>query len=256
MTHSLIYHDIARPDEVDGIGFPGPLAARYKLTPERFEQHLEAIVATGAAVGLAGEDGTRPGCAITFDDGGSSALVAAEMLERRGWRGHFFITTGRMGTPGFLEPEGVRELAARGHAVGSHSHSHPTYMGHLGRGEIAEEWRRSREELAAVLGAPPATASVPGGFLSDAVVEEAASAGYRVLFTSEPTSREAAQGAAAVLGRYTIWSTTPARQAAGYARGSRLVRGRLAAEWRVKKAAKTVSPAAYQALRRIRAVRR
>ena len=56
-----------------------------------------------------------------------------------------------------------------------------------------------------------------------------------------------------VRGRYTIWSTTPPRVAAAYARGAPLARLRLWLEWNAKKLAKTVSPAAYQSLRRVRA---
>lgn len=253
MTHALIYHDLVPPGAPDSAGFPGPLAARYKLDPTDFERHLAAIADTGARVGLAGEAAVD--CAVTFDDGGSSALLAAELLEARGWRGHFFITSGRIGTAGFLSADEVRALAAAGHAVGSHSHSHPTYMGKLPRAAIAEEWRRSRDELGALLGTAPDSASVPGGFLADAVIEEAAAAGYTLLMTSEPRSRPQRRGALTVQGRYTIWATTSPRQAAGYASGSVRARGRLQAEWAVKRAAKTVAPGGYMVLRRLRARR-
>ena len=119
MTVALIYHDVVTESQQDECGFPGPVAARYKLDPERFEAHLDAIAETGVTVGLIG-DGSQ--AALTFDDGGSSALAAAHALERRGWRGHFFVTTGRIDTPGFLTAAQVRELAERGHTVGSHSH--------------------------------------------------------------------------------------------------------------------------------------
>lgn len=134
-----------------------------------------------------------------------------------------------------------------------HSHSHPTYMGKLARREIAEEWRRSREELTALLGAPPATASVPGGFLSREVIEEAAAAGYRLLMTSEPTAKVTRSGQMTVMGRYTIWSTTSTSQACGYARGAALTRARLWVEWQAKGIPKRLSPAVYQRLRRLRA---
>lgn len=251
-TFALIYHDVAESDRREEVGFPGPLAARYKLTPERFERHLAAIAATGRSVGLA-EDG--PDCAITFDDGGASALLAAGMLEARGWRGHFFVTSGRVGSPGFLTTDEVRELAARGHEVGSHSHTHPTFMGKLDRTTIATEWATSREALAELLGAPPPTASVPGGFTTRAVVEEAAHAGYELLMTSEPSQRPPRAAGMTTMGRYTIWSTTPESQAAGYARGSLAARGRLWLEWNAKGLVKRAAPGVYQAGRRLRARR-
>lgn len=255
MTFALIYHDVVAAPEREQIGFPGSLAARYKLDPADFDAHLDAMSASGVDVGLVGLDGVGPTAAVTFDDGGASALSAAAALERRGWRGHFFITTGRVGRPGFLDAGGVRDLHRRGHLVGSHSHSHPTYMGKLPPEQILEEWRRSRDELADLLGEPPLSASVPGGFLSSAVIEMAADAGYRLLMTSEPTARRRSSGAMVVLGRYTIWSTTSPSRAAGYARGSRAARGRLWLEWTAKKVPKTIAPGVYQALRRVRASR-
>jgi peptidoglycan/xylan/chitin deacetylase (PgdA/CDA1 family) len=252
---ALMYHDIATPAEREQIGFPGPLAARYKLEPAAFEAHLDALTATGltaAPLRFGETPAPAPAVSITFDDGGASAPAAALALERRGWRGQFFITTSRIDTPGFATSQELRELARRGHELGSHSHTHPTYMGRLSRAELDEEWTRSRTLLGELLGSPPRTASVPGGFLSEQVIASAAAAGYELLFTSEPTARVAERGLI-VRGRYTIWASTPARVAAAYARGERLACGRLWLEWNAKKLAKTASPAVYQRLRRVRA---
>jgi peptidoglycan/xylan/chitin deacetylase (PgdA/CDA1 family) len=246
MTHALIYHDVARSGREDLVGFPGAAAARYKLDPERFESHLDAIAAARVTVGLIEE---RPDAALTFDDGGASALLIADALERRAWRGHFFIVTGRIGTAGFLDPDGVRELARRGHGVGSHSESHPTYMGTLSRTELAGEWRRSRASLADILGAEPATAAVPGGFVSRAVIEEAARAGYGVLMTSHPSSAPWSQDGIQVHGRYTVWRATTAARASAYARGAVLARSTLWLSWQVKGAPKRLSPRAYELVR-------
>jgi hypothetical protein len=54
MTVALIYHDVVAASRQDECGFPGPVAGRYKLEPERFEAHLDAIAATGVTVGLIG----------------------------------------------------------------------------------------------------------------------------------------------------------------------------------------------------------
>ncbi len=249
---TLMYHDVASPQAREEVGFPGSLAARYKLTPEHFEAHLDAVRASGLEVGTLDGLGPAPAVAITFDDGGRSAPIAAGALERRGWRGQFFITTSLIGTPGFLTAEELLALHRGGHVIGSHSHTHPTYMGRLSRAELETEWQRSRDVLGELLGAAPRTASVPGGFLSSEVIATAARAGYELLFTSEPSGR-LLQRELAVRGRYTIWATTPARVAAAYARGEPLACGRLWLEWNAKKLAKSLSPAVYQALRRARA---
>jgi len=249
---TLTYHDIAAREQREQVGFPGALAARYKLEPDAFEAHLDALAATGLEVGTLDADGAPPELQLSFDDGGKSALLAAEALERRGWRGHFFVTTGRLGTSGFLSADELRELSERGHLIGSHSHSHPTYMGRLTDEQLDRQWTRSRTVIAEILGTPPRTASVPGGYLSRAVIAAAGAAGYELLFTSEPTGR-VLQREIEVRGRYTIWATTPASVAVAYASGKRIARARLWLEWNAKKLAKHVSPSAYQALRHVRA---
>jgi peptidoglycan/xylan/chitin deacetylase (PgdA/CDA1 family) len=246
MTFALIYHDIADPGEEDEYGFPGAAAARYKLSPDRFEAHLDAIAEARVAIGLAQDDAQA---VLTFDDGGASAMRVAEALERRGWRGHYFITTSRIGSAGFLGVEELRELAQRGHEVGSHSHSHPTYMGALSRGEIEREWCQSRDALNEILGAAPVTAAVPGGFVSRDVVEEAARAGYRLLMTSFPTARSTWHDGLRVDGRYTVWRNTSSKRAAAYARGDRVARASLWLSWQAKSAPKKLSPRMYELLR-------
>jgi peptidoglycan/xylan/chitin deacetylase (PgdA/CDA1 family) len=246
VTFVLIYHDLARIGEEDRFGLPGPAAARYKLDPGRFETHLEAITRAGVRVGLV-DDG--PDAALTFDDGGASSLQAAEALERRHWRGHFLVITGRIATPGFLDGAQIRELIRRGHEVGSHSHSHPTYMGTLTRKELAREWRQSADVLGEITGSAPRSASVPGGFVSREVIDEAAGAGYRLLMTSQPTAKTVWRDGMRIQGRYTIWASTSRDRAAAYARGERVARGSLWLAWQLKSAPKRLSPRAYEAVR-------
>lgn len=246
MTFVLTYHDVADRDEQDACGFPGAAAARYKLTPSHFAAHLDAISATGRTVGLLAE---QPDAALTFDDGGASAPLIAEALEQRGWRGHFFITTGRVGSKGFLDPDAIRELCARGHDVGSHSVSHPTYMALLSAAELAREWQESAEALAEILGRPPTTAAVPGGFVSDDVLSEAARAGYRTLLTSYPSASSTWIGGMQVRGRYAVWARTSPGRAAGYARGDLLARSTLWLASQAKNAPKRISPKTYELVR-------
>jgi peptidoglycan/xylan/chitin deacetylase (PgdA/CDA1 family) len=243
MTRTLIYHDVTTVEARERTGFPGPGAAAYKLTPEDFEAHLDAIAATGVSVG--------PGAAaaMSFDDGGASAIAIADALERRGWRGLFFVVSGRVGGEGFLDADGVRELARRGHTVGSHSHTHPSRMAALSPAEIGDEWARSRAALGDLLGSAPAAAAVPGGSLSEAVYAGAARAGYELLFTSAPLARTRTVGGMTVAGRYAIWAGTPPRVAAAYARGAVWPRLRLRAGYDVKRAARRLGPRTYERLR-------
>ena len=130
---AIMYHDVVENGDFESSGFPGEGAHVYKLRRQDFERHLEAIAGATTAVGTVSQLDGRP-VLLTFDDGGSSFHhPIADLLEGRGWRGHFFITTDRIGSPGFLTEAQLRELHRRGHIIGSHSCSHPTRMAALSR---------------------------------------------------------------------------------------------------------------------------
>jgi peptidoglycan/xylan/chitin deacetylase (PgdA/CDA1 family) len=247
-----MYHDVVGRDERDRAGFPGPVAAAYKLEPARFLAHLDALTARGVKLGLYQE---RPDAVLTFDDGGASVPWIADELEQRGLRGAFFIITGRIGTPGFVDADQVRALAQRGHEVGSHSDTHPTYMGRLGSRELAHEWTQSREVLAELLGAPPVSAAAPGGSVSSELIKQVGRAGYDRLFTSTPRASPVRREGIEVVGRYTIWAKDPPELAAAFATGALAPRARRWLAWQVKSAAKRASPRAYEAARAARAGR-
>lgn len=256
----LLYHDVIQGDiqgNADASGFPGSGAARYKLGLTEFNAHLEAI-ATSVRVPpmlLPSPDAAIPdpmSLVLTFDDGGlSAATVIAGELERRDWRGHFFITADYIGQPGFVGRDQIRDLARRGHSIGSHSCSHPTRMSCCSRPQLLDEWRRSRDILSTILGVPVTSASVPGGYYSRAVAETAAEAGYVQLFNSEPTTHITSVGGCKVIGRYAIYHGMTAQKAAALAAGSTLALWRQSASWKLKKFLKTIGGPAYLGLRRM-----
>ena len=234
---SIMYHDVVENGDFAASGFPGEGANVYKLRREDFERHLDAL----------GETRVH----LTFDDGGASFLdPIAGMLEERGRRGWFFITTGRIGTPGFLSADQVRELHRRGHTVGSHSDTHPTRMAALTRAEMDREWRVSLDRLSGVVGAHVTTASVPGGYYSREVGRAAAAQGIAQLFTSEPTARVANVDGCMVYGRYVVMRGMPAAWSAGFAAGSPAYCWRQTALWKAKRVAKALGGEAYLKVRR------
>jgi peptidoglycan/xylan/chitin deacetylase (PgdA/CDA1 family) len=219
------------------------------LRREDFVRHLDAIARATAAVGTVRQFEGRP-VLLTFDDGGvSSHHPIADLLESRGWRGHFFITTDRIGTPGFLTEPQLRELHRRGHIVGSHSCSHPTRMAALTRAGLDREWRESLARLSAVLGGPVKVASVPGGYYSRAVAESAAAAGVEVLFTSEPTAQVAVLNGCRVLGRYAVRRGMTPEWSAGFAAGRPSQCWRQSALWKAKRVAKALGGGRYLQIR-------
>jgi peptidoglycan/xylan/chitin deacetylase (PgdA/CDA1 family) len=130
----------------------------------------------------------------------------AEELSQRGWRGHFFIVTGRIGERTFLKPSDIIAIRDAGHIIGSHSHTHPDIFRELTPERMRLEWRVSSEILSALLGEPCVAASVPGGDSSLEVMQMASDCGYRYLFTSEPLLRPARVGSTWILGRLGIKS--------------------------------------------------
>jgi peptidoglycan/xylan/chitin deacetylase (PgdA/CDA1 family) len=240
---SLMYHDVVEDGQWDSSGFAGADAAVYKLEAREFERHLDAIAAARAPVGLIG-DASWP-VFLTFDDGGVSATRAASALEARGWRGHFFITTDRLGEPAFLSRDQVGDLRRRGHIIGSHSCSHPLRISHCDDSELAHEWRESVKILSSLISEPVTVASVPGGFYSRRVAEAAAAAGIRYLFTSEPTARVRTVNGCAILGRYYVQRGMSPEMSAAFAVGRRSARMKQAMLWKLKKAAKTLGGGMY-----------
>src|SRR5439155_10010305 len=123
---SFAYHDITDTPYESGVQSPG--ASAYTLGRAAFRRHLDAF----AGVSLRPElvtaiDPTAPGrhLVLTFDDGGKSALEVGDALARRGWRGHFFIITSRIGERTFLDAAGIRSLRRSGQIIRTHSRTHP-----------------------------------------------------------------------------------------------------------------------------------
>ncbi len=213
---TLLYHDVTEPGRAASSGFSSSDADIYKLEPEVFERHLEAIAGTRNCPESTVFDLVQNGSIrdkipvfLSFDDGGASARTIADMLDGRGWKGHFFITTDFIGSPAFATAADLRDLRARGHVVGSHSCSHPPRISFLSDNELQLEWQKSVDTLQEILGEKVETGSVPGGFYSTRVVEFASRAGIRALFNSEPVVRVSRIGGCAVIGRFGLQRDSP-----------------------------------------------
>ncbi len=207
------FHEVT--DDPRSTGFQRSGAMPFTLSRRAFAEHLDAIAASPWSPRRVTEvegPGTGRCVLLTFDDGGRSALDAADELSRRGWRGHFFVVTSRVGSSTFLGAAEIRYLHECGHVIGSHSHTHPNIFRELSRAAMMAEWHRSASLLSDLLGVPCETASVPGGEISRSVLESGAEAGFRSLFTVEPRLRPWNVRECRVFGRYIIKvGTSPSR---------------------------------------------
>jgi len=251
---ALMYHDVVEGDDWDSSGFPGPEAATYKVRSEDFNAHVEAIRSAAGVegVGLAAEQGGEDGprVVLTFDDGGVSASsLIAPALEEPGWRAYFFVTTARIGHPGFLSDSLIRQLEARGHVVGAHTHTHPLRMAACTPEQLSHEWQTSAGILGDILGHAITAASVPGGYYSLKVARAAAACGIQTLFNSEPTTRTRLVDGCRVIGRYTLRRDDAPSLPGALAGGHRTARLRQAALWKTKGIAKTLGGKSYLKLR-------
>lgn len=250
---SLAYHDVVDDRPVSHTDIR-PAIAFYTLTRDRFQQHLRSIGEQHAPVGVIRsfrQWGKEVPTFLTFDDGAMNAYCAAEELEKRGWRGHFFITTNWIGRPEFLNRRQIRELHERGHVIGSHSCSHPARMSHLAGKQLRKEWSESCAILSDILGEAVKIASVPDGYYSRNVGQAAAAAGLEVLFTSEATAVSQVMDGCLILGRYLIHSDTRAELAGALAAGCRWPRWKQTLLWEVKKVLKGVMGESYLTARRM-----
>lgn len=255
-TRALVlgYHDLVSTSAPRS-GFTNPEAGRYKTTEADFRRHLDQLAADPAVApttvrGAHEVPDDAIFRALTFDDGGSNAVLVADILEEHGWRGHFFVVTDRIGSPGFLGAADILDLVARGHVVGTHSRSHPSAMARMAPEAVHEEWAGSRQVLQDIIGSPVVTASVPGGSTSPMVETVAAASGIEVLFTSEPTARILDRDGCLVVGRYQLYGRDTPDVALAIARGDRSPRLRRALSWGTRRAAQRVLGPSYFWIRR------
>ncbi len=254
---TLLYHDVIEAGRAAESGFSSADADLYKLRTADFERHLDAIGKTGRTARLTvaellahPERQQEVPIFLSFDDGGASALATADLLDGRGWKGHFFITTDFIDSAAFVTSHGIRDLHARGHIVGSHSCSHPARISYLTDAELGREWRQSVQKLEEILGAKIETASVPGGFYTRRVAEFASRAGIRALFNSEPVTGVSQVESCLLIGRFGLQRDSPPELAARFAKGDGLTLWREAAFWNAKKLVKAVGGERWLAFRK------
>ncbi|HLW43896.1 MAG TPA: polysaccharide deacetylase family protein [Candidatus Acidoferrales bacterium] len=87
--------------------------------------------------------------ALTFDDGPNPAATPAllDLLHAHSVRATFFL----IGSHVRAFPALAREIAARGHAIGNHTETHPSLI-FLPRARLREELNRCREALLSAVG--------------------------------------------------------------------------------------------------------
>lgn len=177
----LMYH---------GVGSPARFGEeRYTVSERAFADQLAILGRTGRVASLESLlDGSAPPGAIvlTFDDGERSVVSGAlPRMQEHGLVGAVFVTTGWIGTEGYLTAEELVLLERQGWTVGSHGVTH-RFLSDLDDHQLEQELVQSRETLHRLQGRTPRQRdiSLPGGRRSVRVVQAVRRAGYRSLCTS------------------------------------------------------------------------
>ena len=205
----LMYHDVYCK-EVKESGFQAIGAIPYKITKNAFEEQVKAISQYCEAKLL-----PKSSVVFTFDDGGISfSTVIPEVLEKYGFKGLFYISTQYIGTERFLTEEHIRELAANGHEIGAHSHSHPAYdeAASMNADQLRNEWKESIGIMNRILGTNIKSVSLPNGYSTKVVLDYLEEQGIERIYISTPTTRISHHGSAQLIGRYAIQMGTSLQQ--------------------------------------------
>lgn len=189
----LCYHSVDRTDD--------PVLAPYSVPPDQFGEHLDSLVRRGYtfispdelfAFRFAGAPVPKRAALLTFDDGYADLVnLARETLRPRGIRALVFVVSGmhsnewdRAGGAAnlpLLDDDGLRQLAALGVEIGSHSRTH-RLMPLLEDAELGSETQGSLDELTARGVPSPRFFAYPYGARNAAAVKAVAEAGFLAAF--------------------------------------------------------------------------
>ena len=126
-----------------------------------------------------------PSVRLSFDDGNQSDVdCALPALRERGLTADFFVVAGRLGQPGSLDDDAVRELRTHGMGIGTHGMWHRSWRG-MDERERAEEFVTARARLAGLTGVPVDAAACPRGQYDRRVLSDLRALGYRRVYTSD-----------------------------------------------------------------------
>jgi peptidoglycan/xylan/chitin deacetylase (PgdA/CDA1 family) len=215
----LMYHELEMPGR--------PLCqteagyVRYILAAADFRAQMQALKDAGwrgLSVGEALTFQENPGVTITFDDGcETDLLAAAPILQKFGFGATFYITSGLVGTRGYLSAQQVRELGGLGFEIGCHSMTH-AYLPDLDDVRLHEEVAGAKVKLEEILGRPVVHFSCPGGRYDQRLKDFARAAGYQTVATSR-THANSESSDLFELGRVAVMRDTPIKVLTAWSQG-------------------------------------
>jgi hypothetical protein len=174
----LLYHHVSDAGKTRYFVPVAQFKAQMKLLADEGYQSISISQLAGAL--RDGSDLPEKPVVLTFDDGYEDIYENAfPILSQYHFTGVAYIITGTLGTKlsyGYMQAPELKELAAAGWEIGSHSISHTDLKtSKLGMGT---ELRQSREDLEALLGVPVHSFSYPFGSATAWVQGQVKNYGY------------------------------------------------------------------------------
>jgi hypothetical protein len=180
----LMYHELELPRRPLCQSAPGYV--RYIVSEADFRRQVGFLRESGLPVMDVTQSfaSTGDGIVMTFDDGSETDLLtAAPILREAGFHATFYVTTGFLGSRGYLLPGQVRELNDMGFEIGCHSMTHP-YLDDVNDSQLQCELGDAKSQLEDMTGRKVDHFSCPGGRSSPRVFEKARECGYVSVATS------------------------------------------------------------------------
>jgi peptidoglycan/xylan/chitin deacetylase (PgdA/CDA1 family) len=182
----LMYHELELPGRALCHADPGYV--RYILPQGSFQSQMHWLRRNGwrgLSVSQALEYPGGKSVAITFDDGSETDLIsAAPILQECGFNATFYVTSGWVGTRGYLSADQLRQLSSLGFEIGCHSMTH-AYLNALEQPRLQQEIRDAGKQLEDLIGQRVEHFSCPGGRYNAKALAIAKGASYRSVASSQ-----------------------------------------------------------------------
>jgi peptidoglycan/xylan/chitin deacetylase (PgdA/CDA1 family) len=185
-----MYHEIYRPEERDHLkGLTNPV---YNTEMNGFRKQM-AYLAAKRMETLTIDELISKECSIqgegavclTFDDGWRGNYQHAyPVLQEYGIKATFFIATDLIGKPFYMTWEDIREMAASGMSIQSHTVTHRP-LTHMGGERVLFELSESKRVIEERLGQEVKHLSLPHGVKDERIWNLAQGIGYKSISTSD-----------------------------------------------------------------------